>query len=163
MLAALALITLQVKAGPGPAESEDARAPGAAAALAIVPAGSIVAFMPRMDGGDYSDMAGLQRWLDRQGWAICDGSGGTPDLRNRMLLGTTELGTIGQRLGDWDHDHRVRGDTDAPVRRNRSTPTGRQQLRQIPDDQHRHRLDVTTDKVRHLPPSMTVLFIMKVR
>jgi hypothetical protein len=80
-----------------------------------------------------------------------------------MLLGTTELATVGQRLGSREHDHRVRGETDSPVRRNRSTPTGREQLRQIPDDQHRHRLDVTTAEAEHLPPSLRVMFIMKVR
>jgi len=127
-----------------------------------LPAGAIVAFMPRF-GGDYHDIAGLKRWLDARGWALCDGSGGTPDLRNRMLLGTTELATVGQRLGSREHDHRVRGETQGPVRRNRNTPTGYQQLRQIPDDQHRHRIDVTTAAAEHLPPSLRVLFIMKVR
>jgi hypothetical protein len=121
-----------------------------------------MAFMPRM-GDDYGSMTELRTWLERQGWAICDGSGGTPDLRNRMLLGTVEAATAGQRLGAWDHRHRVQGETEAPVRRNRNTPTGRQQSIQIPDDQHRHRLDIQSDKADHLPPSMRVMFIIKTR
>ena len=137
-------------------------AESAAPLTAPVPQGTILAFMPRM-GGDYGSMTELRTWLDRQGWAICDGTGGTPDLRGRMLLGTTEAATVGQRLGSWDHQHRIRGETDTPVRRNRNTPTGRLQLKQIPDDQHRHRVDMESGKAEHLPPSMRVLFITRVR
>lgn len=82
-LAALALITLQAGAETERPDSTTAEARGAATSPALVPTGSIVAFMPRMTGGDYSDMLG-----------------------------------------------------------------------QIPDDQHRHRIDVTSDKTKHLPPSM---------
>ena len=128
-----------------------------------VPTGAIMAFMPRMTGGDYGNASELRAWLARQGWAICDGTGGTPDLRNRMLLGTTDLFSVGQRMGSWEHAHRIRGETGIPVRRNRNTPTGRLQNLQIPDDQHRHRVDMEADKAEHLPPSMRVLFIMKVR
>ena len=128
-----------------------------------LPKGSIVAFLPRMSGTEYNDGASLRRWLDRQGWAICDGSNGTPDLRQRMLLGTDDPLRTGQRLGSRKHEHRVRGDSGTPVHRNRSTPTGRLQLKQIPDDQHRHRLDLKSDRAEHLPPSLQVLFILKVR
>jgi hypothetical protein len=128
-----------------------------------VPKGAIMAFMPSMTGGDYRNASELRAWLARQGWAICDGTGGTPDLRNRMLLGTTDVSSVGQRMGSWEHAHRVRGETGIPVRRNRNTPTGRLQNQQIPDDQHRHRVDMEADKAEHMPPSMRVLFIMKVR
>ncbi|BEM56394.1 hypothetical protein SME22J_02550 [Serratia marcescens] len=33
------------------------------------------------------------------GWALCDGSGGRPDLRNRFVLGASGLGNIGQTNG----------------------------------------------------------------
>lgn len=138
--------------------------PGLGAGLAPdLPKGAIMAFMPSMTGGDYGNASELRAWLARQGWAICDGTGGTPDLRNRMLLGTTDVSSVGQRLGSWDHAHRIRGETGIPVRRNRNTPTGRLQNQQIPDDQHRHRVDMESDKADHMPPSMRVLFIMKVR
>ena len=132
------------------------------ATSAALPIGTIVAFIPHM-GSEYRDLAELRRWLDQQGWAICDGSRGTPDLRDRMLLGTVDADRTGERLGSWEHEHRIRGETGIPARRNRDTPTGRLQLRQIPDDQHKHRLDMKSDKVEHLPPSVRVLFIMKLR
>lgn len=144
------------------AEQADRDSLSTAPGNAALPVGAIIAFMPRM-GSEYGNVEELRAWLRRQGWAICDGADGTPDMRNRMLLGTTDPITAGQRLGSRDHDHRVRGDTEAPLRRNRSTPTGRFQLKQIPDEQHRHRLDIESDKAEHLPPSMRVLFIIKVR
>ena len=160
-LAGVLFFTVASAAGePAATAPEPERAP--IAPPAGLPVGAIVAFMPRA-GGAYRDMAGLKRWLEARGWALCDGSNGTPDLGHRMLLGTTDLATAGQRLGSREHDHRVRGETDSPVRRNRSTPTGRLNLRQIPDEQHRHRLDVTSAKAEHLPLSLRVLFIMKVR
>jgi len=33
------------------------------------------------------------------GWALCDGAGGRPDLRNRFVLGASALGSIGQTNG----------------------------------------------------------------
>lgn len=125
-----------------------------------LPAGSIVAFVPAASG--YAGTgADLRDWLAERGWAICDGTRGTPDLRGQMLLGTTDPVTVGQRLGSRDHDHRVRGESDAPVMRNRHTPTGRGPLKHLPDDRHRHGLSVSTDRSEHLPPSTRVLFIMK--
>jgi hypothetical protein len=151
----------QAGSGSGPASGP---ASGLVAGLGLdVPTGAIMAFMPNMTGGDYRNASELRAWIARQGWAICDGTGGTPDLRNQMLLGTTDVSSVGQRLGSWDHTHRIRGETGIPVRRNRNTPTGRLQNQQIPDDQHRHRVDMEANKAEHMPPSMRVLFIMKVR
>jgi hypothetical protein len=37
------------------------------------------------------------------GWSVCDGTSGTPDLRDRFVLGQTS--TIGEIAGDTDHAH----------------------------------------------------------
>jgi hypothetical protein len=143
----------------GPAQSPTAgRGPG----LDPLPAGSVIAFVPSA-GGFTGTTAELRAWLAARGWAICDGTGGTPDLRDRMLLGTTDAGRVGQRLGSRDHDHRVRGETGAPALRNRHTRVGLAELRHLPDDQHRHGVDLASDRAGHLPPSTLVLFIMKLR
>jgi hypothetical protein len=47
--------------------------------------GPIVAFLPDPKSENYSDLAGLKRWLGDRGWAICDGSEGTPDLSFRIV------------------------------------------------------------------------------
>jgi hypothetical protein len=174
LTAALALLACGGFAGAGLAEpgapiaaevpAQPLREAGAEAlgggAAAAIPPGGIIAFVPQASGvsGD-----ALRRWLAERGWAICDGSHGTPDLRDRMLIGTTDPLAVGRRLGSRDHDHRVRGETGTPVLRNRHTPTGRAELRHLPDDQHRHSVDLASDRTEHLPPSTQVLFIMKLR
>ncbi len=125
-----------------------------------LPPGSIVAFVPRASGFSGTS-AGLRNWLAARGWALCDGTRGTPDLRDRMLLGTNDASRVGERLGSRDHDHRVRGETGTPVLRNRHTRTGLAELKHLPDDRHRHAVDLASDGAEHLPPSTRVLFIMK--
>ncbi|QQO56885.1 MAG: hypothetical protein N838_29485 [Thiohalocapsa sp. PB-PSB1] len=159
LIATAVLITF---VGAASAESSDGDVTPTDAFATSLPIGAIIAFMPAM-GADYRNMTELRVWLKQQGWAICDGTNGTPNLRDRLLIGTTDSAAAGQRLGSWEHEHRIRGETDIPVRRNRNTPTGRLQSRQIPDDQHRHRVDIKSDRADHLPPSTRVLFIMKVR
>lgn len=127
-----------------------------------LPPGAIIAFMPRF-GDDYADAAGLDRWLAARGFVICDGRQGTPDLRERMLLGTATAARAGEALGSREHDHLARGETSDPVWRGRATQTGREQSVQLPDDQHRHHVDLRTTASAHLPPSLRVLFIMKLR
>lgn len=127
-----------------------------------LPIGSIVAFAPAASGlGGSTEQ--LRAWLDARGWAICDGTRGTPDLRGRMLLGTTDPTRVGERLGSQDHDHRVQGESGAPALRNRHTRVGHAELKHLPDDQHRHRIDINSERAGHLPPSTRVLFIMKLR
>jgi hypothetical protein len=42
-----------------------------------------------------------------QGWAICNGTNGTPDLRNRFLMGTGDPANIGKTGGASQHHHSV--------------------------------------------------------
>lgn len=128
-----------------------------------VPVGTIVAFMPDLGAGEYSSADDLRHWLAARGWAICDGSEGTPDLHNRMLLGTERPGDTGQSLGSLNHDHEFTGET---VRRGPREVRIRDGIRhpvQVPDKNHRHKIDGRTDNADNLPPSTRVLFIMKVR
>jgi hypothetical protein len=62
---AAALVLAATAAGADPSRSPAAPA-APAQPPAGLPAGAIVAFMPR-PGGDYADMAGLKRWLDAHG------------------------------------------------------------------------------------------------
>lgn len=47
-----------------------------------------------------------------EGWMLCDGKDGTPDLTDRFVLGTSDLTKINQRGGSQTHDH---GGATAPV------------------------------------------------
>jgi hypothetical protein len=128
-----------------------------------LPRGAIIAFMPDFRGVDYSDTKGLRRWLAGQGWAVCDGKDGTPDLHARMLIGTERPEDAGQRLGSRDHAHRLSGTTDDVYGRDRDFPTGRGYSVRIPEDSHRHGIQGQSDRVEHLPPSTQVVFIIKTR
>ena len=41
------------------------------------------------------------------GWVLCNGGNGTPDLRDRFLLGAGDSFSVDQRGGDVDHYHGV--------------------------------------------------------
>jgi hypothetical protein len=128
-----------------------------------LPRGAIVAFLPDFDSGEYADTDSLRRWLGERGFALCDGADGTPDLNHRMLLGTIHPEEAGSNIGSRTHDHRLREETGHAQGREQSLPTGRGPLVRVPDTGHRHCLEGTTQPAEHLPLSLRVLFIMKVR
>ncbi|WP_152486080.1 hypothetical protein [Methylohalobius crimeensis] len=128
-----------------------------------VPKGAIIAFMPDPDSKDYSDEQSLRRWLKDQGWAICDGENGTPDLNYRMLLGTDRPSVAGQNQGSRTHTHRVRSETGIAYGRERSLRGGIGPSTRIPAKGHKHRLDTVSERADHLPLSTRVLFILKVQ
>jgi len=45
------------------------------------------------------------------GWVICDGENGTPDLRSRFILGSTDYYYPGRTLGSWTHKHNFTSDS----------------------------------------------------
>jgi hypothetical protein len=59
------------------------------------------------------------------GWALCDGSNGTPDLRNRFVLGVGAPEYLGSTGGSRQHRHPAREhrhQVDPPATRLRSMP-----------------------------------------
>ena len=52
-----------------------------------IPVGTILAWYNRSDNVP-------------EGWAICNGSNGTPDLRDRFLMGTASQGSVGSQGGE---------------------------------------------------------------
>ena len=42
-----------------------------------------------------------------EGWAICDGTNDTPDLRGKYLIGVDALGDVGRNVGNAEHRHSV--------------------------------------------------------
>ncbi len=128
-----------------------------------LPKGSIIAFLPDPRSKDYSDDESLRRWLASQGWAICDGTRGTPNLNFRVLLGSTRMETAGQPQGTRTHRHRLRGKTSATQDRQQTVRQGVAPLIRVPSGRHRHELTAITEPAEHLPPSTRVIFIMKMR
>jgi hypothetical protein len=128
-----------------------------------LPKGAIVAFVPDARSQSYSDLAGLKRWLRIRGWAICDGTEGTPDLNYRMLLGTVHPEETGQNLGSRTHDHSVSGDAASAFGRDHHIRSGLGRVRRIPAQGHKHKVEARTAQAEHLPLSLRVLYIMKTR
>lgn len=60
------------------------------------------------------------------GWALCDGSGGTPDLRHNFVLGAAVDGDVGVTGGSKDHQHELAGGDATAANSNDSagTPAG---------------------------------------
>ena len=44
------------------------------------------------------------------GWVICDGNNGTPDLRNRFVIGAGDTYAVGANGGAANHNHPFTGD-----------------------------------------------------
>ena len=42
-----------------------------------------------------------------QGWSLCDGTNGTPDLRNRFVMGAGDMYAVKQTGGHFSHNHGV--------------------------------------------------------
>lgn len=148
--------------GPG-AQAGVAQVQPAAMPPAGLSLGAIVAVMSDFRGVDYSDPKGLRRWLAGQGWAICDGKDGTPDLHAQMLTGTERPEDAGPRVGPRDHAHRLSGTTDDVYGRDRDFPAGRGYSVRIPEDGHRHGIQGQSDRVEPLPPGTQVVFMIKTR
>jgi hypothetical protein len=112
------------------------------------------------------------------GWALCDGSDGTPDLRNRFVLGAGTVEYQGSAGGSRTHQHRAGNHThqiDPPSLRRRPVygysgygGTGtRGRYYRLPEQTFDLRnfksgpATVAPDAVAHLPPYYKIAFIMK--
>ena len=130
-----------------------------------VPRGTVVAWYTNQVSG-----ASVQPPV---GWRVCDGSNGTPDLRNRFILGAQGPVEIGMAGGASVHNHLgltssggggyVGGPT---IVQDFKRPTGidydsaatEDHTHEIPAHQHSF---VTAD-TSHLPPYFKLLYIIKV-
>ena len=99
------------------------------------------------------------------GWAICDGTNGTPDLRRRFLMGVATLADVGQTPGQAGHFHTVSGGTSTA--RSKSDGWGfdasadRKRTPSVTGLDHSHSFTAITNEAPNIPPSYTVLFLMK--
>lgn len=92
------------------------------------------------------------------GWALCDGTQGTPDLRDRFVVGAGTTYNPSDTGGNVNHSHNFTGDghlhTLAAGPGVTAGPTWRTQTTSIP-------ATGTTDNANGLPPYYSLAFIMK--
>ena len=112
------------------------------------------------------------------GWALCDGTNGTPDLRDRFIVGTSTAENPGAVGGLTSHAHAVNShshDVD-PAATQTTVPNLSEQVaigtgKSAPGLNHIHTVDIasfatasiggTTDNQDHRPPFFKLAFIMK--
>jgi hypothetical protein len=111
-----------------------------------VPVGTIVAFYP------------TGTTLPPDGWVICDGQNGTPDLRNKFIQGVvaaTDVGIDPNGLAAHTHSGRTgTQNTDLVM----STTRGEDDL-QTAFSPHIHSFE--TDAASNIPPNFKLIYIMK--
>ena len=103
------------------------------------------------------------------GWAICDGSNGTPDLRNKFLRGVASFGDVGKSGG---HETFRTEEFELTVYASgwdshfTEHPNGGPKEHQSWENRRWHRLvskgKLPATEVQTVPPYKTVLFIMKI-
>lgn len=115
------------------------------------------------------------------GWAICDGSNGTPDLRDKFIKGMPSFNEIGKTMGAENHTHQVtikvkttgNGKTDRLAEHDGWNASGMSQKKDkepyTTGFNHIHDISIsssgegtgTTEKASNIPPSVNVLYIIK--
>lgn len=109
------------------------------------------------------------------GWAVCDGTNSTPDLRGRFLKGVTDMADVGVSDGNISHHHSVSGRVDGRTNNSRDASdawgwdhddSSRRTSPQATGLDHHHgvHLDLNSGHAaaeNHEPPYVTMLFIMK--
>lgn len=98
-----------------------------------------------------------------EGWVVCDGTNGTPDLRGRFLRGVAAFEEVGKLEGEEKHVHKVAGRTGYEVEGTTSGPEGADNFTGDPNWNHKHDLDLQSGEADNIPPSMTVVYLLKVR
>jgi hypothetical protein len=84
--------------------------PTVIAAFALLITGSQAADQPVATGLPHGVIVMWNGTLDAipDGWALCDGSNGTPDLRNRFVMGVGAAEYLGRTGGAHSHRHQTR-------------------------------------------------------
>jgi hypothetical protein len=116
-----------------------------------VPSGTIVAWYP-MQAQAVISMSGKMSLKVPQGWVLCDGENGAPDLRERFIYGTTDPSVIGAIGGKKDHEHTGKTNTGINI-------NGPKEDSHHTGGVHYHTF--TTDAREHLPPFIKLVYIMK--
>ena len=93
------------------------------------------------------------------GWVLCDGNNGTPDLRDRFLVGAGSTYAVGASGGNLTHTHSFTSDGHT-----HSLPAGADIQYGAGFNYISSPETVTgnTDATNHLPPYYSLAFVMKI-
>lgn len=97
------------------------------------------------------------------GWALCDGNNGTPDLRNRFVIGAGDEHAVGATGGSTDHTHPFSSDAhDHGIPQEPGCPGAGPNPCISTLDTDTEVASGTTDSSGELPPFLALAYIMKV-
>jgi len=92
------------------------------------------------------------------GWTLCNGANGTPDLRDKFLVGACSTYAVDETGGSVNHNHTFTGDGhthDIPV--GTAIAAGTEYV----DETDSNAATGTTDNANGLPPYHALAYIMK--
>jgi hypothetical protein len=119
-----------------------------------LPIGTILLWQPRTE--DYDELGNA---LIPNGWALCDGLNGRPNLLNRFPIGSPDAkkGHIGNSVGNESHSHGYSGRTGT------GGGMGARGFddRYLSEGTHTHAYSGQTSEEKWIPPSYSILYIVK--
>ena len=113
--------------------------------------------MPLMPSGIIMPYIGNHEDIP-EGWSIC-GDEESPNLDGLFLVGTRDLGKIGETTGDKSHEHRILVKSTFEVDGTKKGPEGADNYTGPNNWNHKHMVKGTTISAGHIPPAMNVLFL----
>lgn len=92
-----------------------------------------------------------------EGWHLCDGDEGTPDLRDRFVVGAGDSYAVAETGGDIEHNHTGSSGTSSFYLNDGSGVAAGTDLKR---DGPVHGVGLEIDNSNHLPPYYAVCYIM---
>jgi len=123
-----------------------------------VPRGTVIAWYPRE-----SDWAPVPASPDKfelnvpDGWALCNGVNGTPDLVDRFIMGVTTKFDVNSSAGSAEHTHVVEGTTDRDAQGGSDHGFWARSDGKV----HNHRFKVESKSGSSMPPYTGLIYIIK--
>lgn len=93
------------------------------------------------------------------GWILCDGNGGSPDLRDQFVIGSGSTFSPGDSGGDTSHTHSFTGDGHAHTLLPGSLGPGIGGIDDVTDGKN---ISGVTNSTAHLPQYFSLAYILKI-
>jgi len=111
-----------------------------------VPKGTVIAWSPPAENMTFGSDQAVVGFVIPDGWAVCNGQSGTPDLTNRFVMGTSAPTEVNISGGSSRHSH--------------SLKTAREYIAK-PGFSHSYVSEQNTEEAEHLPPHTRLVFLIK--
>ncbi len=130
-------------------------------AEAGVPKGTVLSWSPPSEAIKKSEDGKTRTIVAPEGWEICDGRAGTPDLRNKFIMGTADASSLLALGGSATHTHSGQALGPRPSHANPDSHGGSNSGNppQVTGIDHTHGLQIAD--AANLPPYMTLVYIIK--